>query len=130
MTPGTIWNSLSHYFVSIHIIVFYRHKTGLTDSLKPSQRLAILGISLNSFTIIPRKKSSERSCIISLPSQWQIHSRCIKLIEYQISGFEFTISSRHLTMSCFVTGIGLLSRCPLSGMMTSAASSRSDLSLS
>ena len=132
MTPGTIWRFPEPLFGSIYFLLFYRHKTDLTDSLKPyySQRLAILEISLNSFTIIPRKKSSERSCDISVPSHWQIHSSCIKLIEYQISGLEFTISSRHLTMSCFVTGIGLLSRCPLSGMITSAASSRSNLSLS
>jgi hypothetical protein len=41
----------------------------------------------------------------------------------QASGFAFTISSRHFTTSGLVTGIGLLSRWPLSGMITSAAAS-------
>ena len=48
--------------------------------------------------------------------------KCLsEIVKRHSNGLPFTISLRHLTISCLVTGIGLLSKCPRSGIITSAA---------
>jgi NurA-like 5'-3' nuclease len=49
------------------------------------------------------------------------YSQITKKFQTQANGLLFTISFRHFIISSLVTGIGLLSKCPRSGMITSAA---------